>query len=81
MHRLSQLHRVAVRGPVVRAAPAPVAATRVGGVRFKTGIDSEAYDNDAALQKQHEDAKGDASQHAPNTEGVSDLKLEKPDIC
>lgn len=49
----------------------------MGALRFKTGVDSTAYDNDAAMKKQHEDAKSDASKPEPNSEGVRRLLLPR----
>jgi hypothetical protein len=40
-------------------------------MRFKTGIDNVAYDEDKAMGDAHESAKSDAAQPAPSTEGVS----------
>lgn len=67
MHRLSQISRLAVRGPAV---PAGGSSSRLGALRFKTGVDSTAYDNDAAMKRQHEEAKSDAAKPEPNSEGV-----------
>lgn len=74
------MHRLAIRAaaaPAGRMAASP-ANSRVGAMRFKTGIDNVAYDEDKAMGDAHESAKSDAAQHAPNTEGHSLDNMKRP---